>query len=101
MDAVAGAPEPRIILEWSRSQEGTVLKVTNSGSEIPPELRPRIFEPGLSTKGKDRGFGLTICQKIANELGASLTVDSNAEATTFTLILPQAGQEHAAGDEAR
>jgi len=101
MDAVAGAPEPRIILEWNRSQEGTVLKVTNSGSEIPPELRPRIFEPGLSTKGKDRGFGLTICQKIANELGASLTVDSNAEATTFTLILPQAGQEHAAGDEAR
>lgn len=95
IDAVAGTENPWISLEWSRTEAGTVLRVSNSGSEIPLELRSKLFEPGLSTKGNNRGFGLTICRKIANELGASLTVESNSEATTFTLTLPPARVEQA------
>lgn len=97
LDAVAGTPDPWISLEWSRTQDGSVLRISNNGSEIPPELRTKLFDPGLSTKGIDRGFGLTICRKIANELGGSLRVESNAQTTTFTLILPQGGMEKAAG----
>ena len=48
-----------------------------------------MFERKVKTEA------LTNHLKIANELGASLTVDSSRP--TFTLIPPQAGQEHAAG----
>lgn len=90
IDAAASAADPWISLEWRRVPEGTVLRITNNGEQIPSHVQARIFEPGSSTKGSNRGFGLTICRKIANELGAALTVESSADRTTFALTLPDA-----------
>lgn len=36
------------------------------------------------------GWGLVICNRIAEELGGSLTYTSSPELTTFTLTLPDA-----------
>lgn len=88
LDAAVEVENPWISLEWTKSRMGNVLRITNSGHQIPEELKSRLFEPGLSTKGSDRGFGLTICRKIANELGAQLTVESNANSTSFILTIP-------------
>lgn len=64
------------------------LAVHDSGSGIPPEVLPHVFDPFYSTKapGKGRGLGLAICQRIMEEAGGSIEVRSKAgEGSEFRL----------------
>ncbi len=70
--------------------------VTDTGTGIPPEILPRIFQPFFTTKvkGKGTGLGLPIVQRVAQESGGFLTVDSTVgEGTTFHLYMPIAQEE--------
>ncbi len=94
IDAAALGEDPWISLEWTAEAGDNVLRVTNSGPPIPDEIQAQLFEPGLSTKGDDRGFGLTICRKIANELGGRLVIENSFDSTSFVLILPNVRAEN-------
>jgi two-component system, cell cycle sensor histidine kinase and response regulator CckA len=70
--------------------------VTDTGTGIPPEILPRIFQPFFTTKakGKGTGLGLPIVQRVAQESGGFLGVDSApGKGTTFHLYLPLAAEE--------
>ena len=70
--------------------------VTDTGTGIPPEILPRIFQPFFTTKakGKGTGLGLPIVQRVAQESGGFLGVDSTVgQGTTFHLYLPLAQEE--------
>ena len=54
----------------------TCFSVTDSGPGIPQDLLPRIFDPFFSTKGANRGLGLTISYSIVRKHGGTLVVDS-------------------------
>ncbi|NLJ81015.1 MAG: GHKL domain-containing protein [Firmicutes bacterium] len=90
--AVENTPNPTVSLFWSkRPQGGRLLSVTNNGPPIPAEIRARIYEPGVSTKTRQKengGWGLAICKKIAAELGGALEYESCELLTSFTLDLP-------------
>jgi PAS domain S-box-containing protein len=76
----------------TRAQAGVaVLKVTDCGLGIGPDVRARIFEPFFTTKpdGKGTGLGLSIVQGIVESHGGSIEVDSEVgRGTTFTIRLP-------------
>jgi CheY-like chemotaxis protein len=56
--------------------------------------------PGYSTKGRERGIGLTVVERIVNDHGGAIAVDSApGRGTTFRLRLPRS-QPPAAGDDA-
>lgn len=64
-------------------------RLTNGGSAIPPEVLPRVFEFFFSTKPGGTGIGLALCQRIMDEHGGSIAIDSTPEqGTTVTLALP-------------
>ena len=70
--------------------------VTDTGTGIPPEILPRIFQPFFTTKakGKGTGLGLPIVQRVAQESGGFLGVESTlGKGTTFHLYLPIALEE--------
>lgn len=66
------------------------FEVTDNGVGISSENQTRIFQHGFTTKPTGHGFGLHSCANIANELGGSLTVESEGVGTgaTFRLSLP-------------
>lgn len=69
------------------------LAIRDTGCGIPSELVPRLFEPFFTTKplGVGTGLGLPICQRIVQELGGEITVDSVVgRGSTFHVILPAA-----------
>src|SRR6185312_15551496 len=70
--------------------------VIDTGTGIPAEILPRIFQPFFTTKakGKGTGLGLPIVQRVAQESGGFLGVDSTpGVGTTFHLYLPLAAEE--------
>ena len=52
------------------------LEVEDSGAGIAAEHRPRLFEPYFSTKTSGTGLGLAIVKRIVDDLGGSVTFES-------------------------
>lgn len=73
---------------------GTRLEiiVRDTGSGIPPEVFPKIFEPLFSTKGFGIGLGLPTVKQIMEHHRGGIEVASEPGAgTTVTLWLPLSG----------
>ncbi len=67
------------------------LRVSDTGSGMPPEVIERAFEPFYTTKpaGKGTGLGLATCYGIVTAAGGDLSVHSELGlGTTFTILLP-------------
>lgn len=68
------------------------FRITNGGPAIPPEVLPRVFEIFYSTKPGGTGIGLALCQRIIEEHGGTIGIESVPEAgTTVTIVLPPLG----------
>jgi signal transduction histidine kinase len=69
------------------------LQVRDTGSGIPPEIIPKIFDPMFTTKpfGQGTGLGLAIVHDIVTgEFGGTIQVTSQIDqATTFILRFPK------------
>jgi hypothetical protein len=93
MDAVAflATRDRYIRLEINEDEENYFISVGNSGPGIREDLMEKIFEPGFSTKGENRGLGLAIVREIVQQHGGKIKVSSPP--TIFTVTLPKAGAE--------
>lgn len=87
----------RITLRTATENTHAVFTITDTGCGIAEEHLPRIFDRFYradESRTRDTGgagLGLSICQAIADEHGATLEVTSTEGAgSTFTLRLPQA-----------
>lgn len=65
------------------------LTVSNNGPEIEKSVLSRIFEEGFSTKGENRGMGLSIVSDIASQAGGGLYVETTPAITAFRIELPK------------
>ena len=70
-----------------------VLRVSDTGMGMPPEVKRHIFEPFFTTKpdGKGTGLGLAICKEIARALRGRIDVESEpGKGSAFTVRFPAA-----------
>jgi PAS domain S-box-containing protein len=81
--------------EYTRipSGEFVCLKVSDSGTGIPTEIRDRIFDAFFTTKVSEKrrgsGLGLSVVQAIANDHGAHLDYHTEVGiGTVFRLYFP-------------
>ena len=96
-DAINTLPEPQgtitINTSYIKREKMVEVKISDTGSGIPPELLPKIFEPHFSTKKDGHGFGLVICERIIKNHKGAIFVESSPGRTTFTITLPVKKQE--------
>ncbi|MEL6249415.1 MAG: ATP-binding protein, partial [Cyanobacteria bacterium J06627_15] len=79
-----------LTIEGAAETDGLVVRITDSGSGIPPEVQDRIFQPFFTTKapGEGSGLGLDIVRRIIEKHHGSISVTSMPGKTTFTVRLP-------------
>ncbi|MEO5823969.1 MAG: PAS domain S-box protein [Vicinamibacteraceae bacterium] len=70
-----------------------VLRLSDTGQGMSPDVLARLFEPYFTTKarGKGTGLGLSTVYAIVSESGGRITVESHrGVGTTFAIALPLA-----------
>jgi PAS domain S-box-containing protein len=87
-----GAAEAPVELSLTNGGGDAVLRVSNRGNPIPPELLARLFEPFRRGQAnghgaRSLGLGLYIVREIVKAHGGSISVDSDSDATVFSVRL--------------
>ena len=83
-----------IAISAAATQNQLFISVSNSGVEISSDQIPLIFDPFYRIPNNDpwkhggTGLGLALVKKLVKHLGATITVDSGDNNTTFTVELP-------------
>ncbi|MGC3991971.1 MAG: ATP-binding protein [Chthoniobacteraceae bacterium] len=89
-----------VVVEELAQQEGVAagryvwLRVVDTGSGIPPQILPHIFEPFYTTKeaGKGTGLGLATVFGIVNQHRGWIKVDSTpGKGSRFQVYFPASG----------
>ncbi|MCB0363757.1 MAG: CHASE domain-containing protein [Bdellovibrionaceae bacterium] len=89
-DAIKSKDKPWIHIEGEALPHGVELRVSDCGPGIPEDIREKVFHPFFTTKevGEGTGLGLSISKGILESHGGSLSIDENADTTTFVLVFP-------------
>lgn len=75
MTSVAGKRE--LVVSSKRTDDGVSAVVRDSGTGIPPEHMPRMFEAFFSTKPEGIGMGLSISRTIVEAHGGKIWAEAN------------------------
>ena len=79
-----------VLVSTLRSGDDVLVRVTDTGSGIPPAVQPRVFEPYFSTKKTGTGLGLPTVRRVVEEHGGSISFTSEpGVGTQFTVRLPR------------
>ena len=89
-------PGGSVTVTVNKTDNGSILKVCDTGIGIPPEHQPRIFErfyrvdKSHSKQSGGTGLGLSIVKHAATFLGADVRLESEPEkGTCVTIIFPK------------
>ncbi|WP_293121872.1 response regulator [Microcoleus sp. bin38.metabat.b11b12b14.051] len=79
-----------LTIDAQQQDTSVVVKITDSGKGIQPDILPKIFEPFFTTKpaGEGSGLGLDIVRKIVEKHHGQIDVESVPGKTAFTVCLP-------------
>jgi signal transduction histidine kinase len=81
-----------LILQLKHDDGRATIDVIDTGTGIPAEKLPKIFDAYYTTKRGGTGLGLAMARRIAQEHGGDLSVRSEAgKGSDFTLALPLRG----------
>lgn len=98
-NATAHTSQGEITLQAQKTGREILVTVGDTGSGIPAELLPHVFERGVSTGGT--GFGLYLCRTVVESHGGRIWVESvPGGGTLAAFVLPTyegqlGGEEHA------
>jgi signal transduction histidine kinase len=92
LDALAGRGGTITLRAFHRDPEWVTLQVQDTGPGVDPEIRDRLFDPGITTKSGGWGVGLSLSRRIVERIheGRITLLRSGPGGTVFQISLPVA-----------
>jgi signal transduction histidine kinase len=85
----ATAEGGKVTIVTERAGDHVEIRVTDTGSGIPPDRLAAIFDDFVTTKRRGLGLGLAISKRIVEQLDGTIAVASEVgRGTAFTLRFP-------------
>ncbi len=89
LDALAGRGGKITIYAREVGEKWVSLRIRDSGPGVDPEIRDKIFEPGVSSKSGGWGVGLALSRRIVEGVHKGrIELLETVEGTTFQIRLP-------------
>jgi len=96
LDALAGRGGKITIYARDIGGKWVSVRIRDTGPGVDPEVRDKIFEPGVSTKAGGWGVGLALSRRIVEGVhGGRIELLETQEGTTFQIRLPVADEPDA------
>jgi signal transduction histidine kinase len=90
-DATKGSDHREIIVSVNKPSDGSTFTVTikDTGEGIEPALLEKAFKEKFTTKKSGHGFGLIVCNRIIENHGGQLRIDSTpGQGTAISIDFP-------------
>ena len=86
----AGLQDGTVTMRTGEADGGAFIEVADNGPGLPPEIKARLFEPFLTTKGEEgTGLGLAMVYAFVQRHRGTITVETKpGEGTRFRLWFP-------------
>ena len=92
LEAMAGAEVRKLTVETAVVKGHRLLRVGDTGAGVPPEIRPRLFEPFTTSKAGHNpphsGLGLFMARRLLAPYQGQIQVESKPGETWVTVTLP-------------
>ena len=92
LEAMEGVALRKLTVETTLQDGQLLLRIGDTGAGIPPEIKPRLFEPFTTSKTgcnpSHAGLGLFMARRLLEPYRGQIRVDSKPVGTWVTVILP-------------
>lgn len=89
LEAVAPDVHAQVNISCIQNGDLVLIRVTDNGEGIKPELQKQIFYPNFTTKTSGTGLGLAMCKSIAEQMKGKIWFETEQEkGSTFFVELP-------------
>ena len=94
-----GGPKGKITVQTRNCKDWAEIRIHDTGTGIPKDIRERVFDPFFTTKevGKGTGQGLSIVHSVVDKHKGTIHFETEEDkGTTFVIRLPYSGKSLAA-----
>jgi len=78
-----------LTVESTKVKEGVTVSFSDSGVGIPSDVMTKLWSPFFTTKARGMGLGLTICRRMVEAHGGTVSAESSVgKGSTFTITIP-------------
>ncbi len=79
----------KITIRAFQKEENVCISVEDTGMGIADEIKPKLFQPLMTTKSKGQGFGLAVVKRLVEKMGGKIDFESEiGKGTKFTVEFP-------------
>lgn len=94
IQAVPSDREPEVNVHLQKIKDQFVIRISDNGVGIPPELGDKIFEPKFTTTTGGMGLGLAMVKKIVEDYNGEIRYISEKDrGTEFSIRIPYVKDE--------
>jgi signal transduction histidine kinase len=88
LDSALTVTNSKVTLSTDQIDNQILIKITNNGPMIEPEIAQQMFEPSFSTKPNTLGMSLNIARETVLANSGELTYVSSPQETEFIITIP-------------
>lgn len=84
---------PEITISVEASNKSFLIRLSDNGKGIPPEMQDKIFQPNFTTKSTGMGLGLAMVQSIVQNINGKIWFETESgKGSTFYIEIPAKGE---------